>query len=82
MLVEKLSRIFGKEEKENERVEELHQRLVERPGKEERDWVLALIDEKDMETVRVQEENFRRGLRLGLRLGWEAFRCEDEPHCF
>ena len=27
MLVEKLSRIFGKEEKENERVEELHQRL-------------------------------------------------------
>lgn len=82
MLVEKLSRIFGKEEKENERVEELHQRLVERLGKEERDWVLALIDEKDMETVRVQEENFRRGLRLGLRLGWEVFRCEDEPHCF
>ena len=37
MLVEKLSRIFGKEEKENERVEELHQRLAERLGKEERD---------------------------------------------
>ena len=82
MLVEKLSRIFGKEEKENERVEELHQRLAERLGKEERDWVLELIDEKDMETVRVREENFRRGLRLGLRLGWEVFRCEDEPHCF
>ena len=82
MLVEKLSRIFGKEEKENERVEELHQRLVERLGKEERDWVLALIDEKDMERVYVQEENFRQGLKLGLSLGWEVFRCEDEPHCF
>ena len=52
MLVEKLSRIFGKEEKENERVEELHQRLAE------------------------------RGFKLGLRLGREVFRCEDEPHCF
>ena len=82
MLVEKLSRIFGKEEKENERVEELHQRLVERLGKEERDWVLALIDEKDMERRKGQEETFRRGFKLGLRLGWEVFRCEDEPHCF
>ena len=82
MLVEKLSRIFGKEEKENERVEELHQRLVERLGKEERGWVLALIDEKDMERLKGQEENFRRGFKLGLRLGWEVFRCEDEPHCF
>ena len=82
MLVEKLSRIFGKEEKENERVEELHQRLAERLGKEEREWVLALIDEKDMERLKAQEENFQRGFKLGLRLGWEAFVCEDEPYCF
>ena len=82
MLVEKLSRIFGKGKEENGRAAELYQKLMERLGQEEGDWVLALIDEKDMETVRVQEENFRRGLRLGLRLGWEAFRCEDEPHCF
>ena len=82
MLVEKLSRIFGKEEKENERVEELHQRLAERLGKEERDWVLELIDEKDRERLEAQEENFRRGFKLGLRLGREIFQCEDEPHCF
>ena len=44
--------------------------------------LLALIDEKDMERVYVQEENFRQGLKLGLSLGWEVFRCEDEPHCF
>ena len=30
-------------------MEELHQRLAERLGKEERDWVLELIDEKDRE---------------------------------
>ena len=55
MLVEKLSRIFGKEEKENERAEELHQRLTERLGKEERKWVLELIDEKDRERLEAQE---------------------------
>lgn len=48
----------------------------------ERRLLLALIDEKDMERVYVQEENFRQGLKLGLSLGWEVFRCEDEPHCF
>lgn len=63
-------------------MEELHQRLAERLGKEERDWVLELIDEKDRERLEAQEENFRRGFKLGLRLGWEVFRCEDEPHCF
>ena len=82
MLVEKLSRIFGKEEKGNERAEELHQRLTERLGREERKWVLALIDEKDMERLKAQEENFQRGFKLGLRLGREIFQCEDEPHCF
>ena len=82
MLVEKLSRIFGKEEKGNERAEELHQRLTERLGKEEREWVLALIDEKDMERLKAQEENFQRGFKLGLRLGREIFQCEEEPHCF
>lgn len=82
MLVEKLSRIFGKEEKGNERAEELHQRLTERLGREERKWVLALIDEKDRERLEAQEENFRRGFKLGLRLGREIFQCEDEPHCF
>ena len=71
MLVEKLSRIFGKEEKGNERAEELHQRLTERLGREERKWVLALIDEKDRERLEAQEENFRRGFKLGLRLGRE-----------
>ena len=44
--------------------------------------MLELIDEKDRERLEAQEENFRRGFKLGLRLGWEVFRCEDEPHCF
>lgn len=56
--------------------------LAERLGKEERDWVLELIDEKDRERLEAQEENFRRGFKLGLRLGREIFQCEDEPHCF
>ena len=81
-VIAELSQRYGKEEKENKRVEDLHQRLVERLGKEERDWVLALIDEKDMERLKAQEENFQKGFKLGLRLGWEVFRCEDEPHCF
>ena len=81
-VIAELSQRYGKEEKENERAEELHQRLTERLGKEEREWVLALIDEKDMERVYIQEENFRQGLKLGLCLGWEVFRCNDEQHCF
>lgn len=81
-VIAELSQRYGKEEKENKRVEELHQRLVERLGKEERDWVLALIDEKDMERLKGQEENFQKGFKLGLRLGWEVFVCEDEPYCF
>ena len=80
-VIAELSQRYGKEEKENERAEELHQRLTERLGKEEREWVLALIDEKDMERLKAQEENFQRGFKLGLRLGWEAFVCEDEPYC-
>ena len=81
-VIAELSQRYGKEEKENERAEELHQRLTERLGKEEREWVLALIDEKDMERLKAQEENFQRGFKLGLRLGREIFQCEDEPHCF
>ena len=81
-VIAELSQRYGKEEKENERAEELHQRLTERLGKEEREWVLALIDEKDMERLKAQEENFQRGFKLGLRLGGEIFQCEDEPHCF
>ena len=81
-VIAELSQRYGKEEKENERAEELHQRLTERLGKEEREWVLALIDEKDMERLKAQEENFQRGFKLGLRLGGEAFVCEDEPYCF
>ena len=81
-VIAELSQRYGKEEKENERAEELHQRLTERLGKEEREWVLALIDEKDMERLKAQEENFQRGFKLGLRRGWEAFVCEDEPYCF
>ena len=81
-VIAELSQRYGTEEKENERAEELHQRLTERRGTEEREWVLALIDEKDMERLKAQEENFQRGFKLGLRLGWEAFVCEDEPYCF
>ena len=44
--------------------------------------MLELIDEKDRERLEAQEENFRRGIKLGLRLGREIFQCEDEPHCF
>lgn len=44
--------------------------------------MLELIDEKDRERLEAQEENFRRGFKLGLRLGREIFQCEDEPHCF
>ena len=79
-VIAELSQRYGKEEKENERAEELHQRLTERLGKEEREWVLALIDEKDMERLKAQEENFQRGFKLGLRLGWESVVCECEPY--
>ena len=81
-MVSKLVRVFGDKGGESPAVERAVERLSESLTEEQQRLVMEIIDEKDMETVRVQEENFRRGLRLGLRLGWEVFRCEDEPHCF
>ena len=75
MVTAKLSRLFGV-------AESIHQTLIQTLSKEERRLLLALIDEKDMERVYIQEENFRQGLKLGLCLGWEVFRCNDEQHCF
>ncbi|MBS5518105.1 MAG: hypothetical protein KHX17_06140 [Clostridiales bacterium] len=81
-MVSKLVRVFGDKGGESPAVERAVEMLSESLTEEQQRLVMEIIDEKDMETVRVQEENFRRGLRLGLRLGWEVFRCEDEPHCF
>ena len=81
-MVSKLVRVFGDKGGESPAVEHAVEMLSESLTEEQQRLVMEIIDEKDMETVRVQEENFRRGLRLGLRLGWEVFRCEDEPHCF
>ena len=81
-MVSKLVRLFGDKGGESPAVERAVEMLSESLTEEQQRLVMEIIDEKDMETVRVQEENFRRGLRLGLRLGWEVFRCEDEPHCF
>ena len=80
-MVSKLVRVFGDKGGESPAVERAVEMLSESLTEEQQRLVMEIIDEKDMETVRVQEENFRRGLRLGLRLGWEVFRCEDEPHC-
>ncbi len=81
-MVSKLVRVFGDKGGESPAVECAVEMLSESLTEEQQRLVMEIIDEKDMETVRVQEENFRRGLRLGLRLGWEVFRCEDESHCF
>ena len=81
-MVSKLVRVFGDKGGESPAVERAVEMLSESLTEEQQRLVMEIIDEKDMETVRVQDENFRRGLRLGLRLGWEVFRCEDEPHCF
>lgn len=81
-MVSKLVRMFGDMGGTSPAVERAVETLSESLTEEQQRLVMEIIDEKDMETVRVQEENFRRGLRLGLRLGWEVFRCEDEPHCF
>ena len=81
-MVSKLVRVFGDKGGESPAVERAVEMLSESLTEEQQRLVMEIIDEKDMETVRVQEENFRRGLRLGLRLGWEVFRGEDEPHCF
>ena len=81
-MVSKLVRVFGDKGGESPAVERAVEMLSESLTEEQQRLVMEIIDEKDMETVRVQEENFRRGLRLGLRLGWEVFRCEDESHCF
>lgn len=81
-MVSKLVRVFGDKGGESPAVERAVEMLSESLTEEQQRLVMEIIDEKDMETVRVQEENFRRGLRLGLRLGWEVFRCENEPHCF
>ena len=82
MVTAKLSRLFGVATSNSHSAEAIHQTLIQTLSKEECHLLLALIDEKDMERVYVQEENFRQGLKLGLSLGWEVFRCEDEPHCF
>ncbi len=81
-MVSKLVRVFGDKGGESPAVERAVEMLSESLTEEQQRLVMEIIDEKDMETVRVREENFRRGLRLGLRLGWEVFVCEDEPHCF
>ena len=82
MVTAKLSRLFGVAASSSQSAEAIHQTLIQTLNKEERRLLLALIDEKDMERLKAQEENFQRGFKLGLRLGWEAFVCEDEPYCF
>lgn len=82
MVTAKLSRLFGVATINSQSAESIHQTLIQTLSKEERRLLLALIDEKDMERLKAQEENFQRGFKLGLRLGWEAFVCEDEPYCF
>ena len=82
MVTAKLSRLFGVATINSQSAESIHQTLIQTLSKEERRLLLALIDEKDMERVYIQEENFRQGLKLGLCLGWEVFRCNDEQHSF
>ena len=70
MVVERLSTIFGKEQGETPEAERLHEQLLQTLTKEQRCLLLHLIDEKDMER-----------LTLGLRLGLEVFRCDEEESC-
>ena len=62
MVTAKLSRLFGVATSNSQSAEAIHQTLIQTLSKEERHLLLALIDEKDMERVYVQEENFRQGL--------------------
>ena len=81
MVVERMSTIFGKDQGETPEAERLHEQLLQTLTKEQRCLLLHLIDEKDMERRLAQEQNFAAGLTLGLRLGLEVFRCDEEESC-
>ena len=81
MVVERLSTIFGKKQGETPEAERLHEQLLRMLTKEQRCLLLHLIDEKDMERGLAQEQNFAAGMRLGIRLGLEVFRCDEEESC-
>ena len=81
MVVERLSTIFGKKQGETPEAERLHEQLLRMLTKEQRCLLLHLIDDMDMERGLAQEQNFAAGMRLGLRLGLEVFRCDEEESC-
>ena len=82
MVTAKLSRLFGVATINSQSAESIHQTLIQTLSKEERRLGKALRYQREMEHEYIQEENFRQGLKLGLCLGWEVFRCNDEQHCF
>ncbi len=82
MVVERLSMLFGIEQGESQAAKRLAQQLMQTLTEEERCLLLRLIDEKNMERGLAEEQNFAAGLKVGLRLGWEAFRCEEEENCW
>ena len=81
MVVERLSTIFGNKQGKTPEAERLHEQLLQTLTKEQRCLLLHLTGEKDMERGLAQEQNFAAGLKLGIRLGLEGFRCGEEESC-
>ena len=81
MVVERLSTIFGKEQGETPEAERLHEQLLQTLTKEQRCLLLHLIDKKTWSGGWHRNRTLRQGGHLGLRLGLEVFRCDEEESC-